>query len=269
MCSGTEELLGHNNEYGVITNNSEEELYFGVHDMLNQCDRIKHYREKAEQRGKQFCTADTLKKIELFLMISLNVRRVISDVYYYYLKFNKLRLSMPEIKLSRIEKRIRGVIQHYNERKYWEYREKIIAYDGGVLSRIICEIKLLYIKRCDAYNNASLGTHLGFGAAFKSIPHLPHGLYGIIVSHNAVIGANVTIYHQVTIGQGRGGAPIIGDHVFIGAGAKIIGNVRIGNNVRIGANCVVVKDVPDNATVVLEEPRIICREYGIDTSKSH
>lgn len=54
----------------------------------------------------------------------------------------------------------------------------------------------------------------------------------------------------VTIGgDGYGNAPQIGDNCFIGAGATIIGNIRIGDNVTIGANAVVVKDIPDNATV--------------------
>lgn len=53
---------------------------------------------------------------------------------------------------------------------------------------------------------------------------------------------------------------MIGDNVYIGAGAKIIGNVRIGDNVRIGANCVCAEDIPDNATVVLPKPRIIVHD---------
>lgn len=117
---------------------------------------------------------------------------------------------------------------------------------------------LLYrIKRADAFNNASLGTHLGYGARFKDVPSFPHGLYGIIVSHNAIIGANCTIFHQVTIGEGKGGAPTIGDNCMIGAGAKIIGGITIGNNVKIGAGCVVVDDVPDGATVVMQKAVII------------
>lgn len=91
-------------------------------------------------------------------------------------------------------------------------------------------------------------------------PNLPHGLNGIIVSHNAVIGANCTIFHQVTIGEGKGGAPTIGDNVLIGAGAKIIGNVHIGNNVKIGAGCIVACDVPDGATVVMGHPRILVKK---------
>ena len=116
---------------------------------------------------------------------------------------------------------------------------------------------MFYIKRCDAFNNATLGTHIGFGAQFSSVPILPHGLYGIIVSHNAVIGKNCVIFHQVTIGEGKGGAPTIGDNVFIGAGAKIIGNIKIGSNVTIGAGAVVVEDIPNGATVVCQKPRVI------------
>lgn len=48
-----------------------------------------------------------------------------------------------------------------------------------------------------------------------------------------------------------------GKNVYIGAGAKIIGNVSVGNNVRIGANCVVVEDIPDNCTVVMSKPKIV------------
>ena len=63
----------------------------------------------------------------------------------------------------------------------------------------------------------------------------------------------MTIYHQVTIGQGKDGAHKIG------AGAIIIGNVVIGNRVKIGAGCVVTDSIPDGATVVMEKPRIILK----------
>lgn len=53
---------------------------------------------------------------------------------------------------------------------------------------------------------------------------------------------------------------ILGKNVYIGAGAKIIGNVKVGDNVRVGANCVVVEDVPDNCTIVMNKPRIIKHE---------
>ena len=85
------------------------------------------------------------------------------------------------------------------------------------------------------------------------------GLYishfsGIIVNHSTIIGENCTVCQGVTIGySNRGknkGTPIIGDNVYIGPGAKVFGGINIGNNVAIGANCVVTKDIPDNAVVV-------------------
>lgn len=80
-----------------------------------------------------------------------------------------------------------------------------------------------------------------------------------MISHNAVIGANCTIFHQATIGEGKGGAPVIGDNVLIGAGAKIIGNVRIGSNSKIGVNAVVVHDVPENSIVTTPEGVAVVR----------
>lgn len=169
---------------------------------------------------------------------------------------------MPEIKISKIEKLLRSIVQHYNHTKYWKYREIVINSKKG--NFLTDNLRLLYIKRQDAFNNASMGTHRNYGAYFATVPNLPHGLNGIIISHNAVIGKNATIFHQVTIGEGKNGAPIIGNNVLIGAGAKIIGNVKIGNNVRIGAGCVVSCDIPDNCTVVLEKPRIIFKEGNYD-----
>lgn len=83
----------------------------------------------------------------------------------------------------------------------------------------------------------------------------------IVVNGMAKIGQNVNISQGVTIGQSnrgdRRGVPTIGSRVYIGPGAKIIGNIQIGNNVAIGANAVVTKDVPDNAVVAGIPARII------------
>lgn len=77
---------------------------------------------------------------------------------------------------------------------------------------------------------------------------------GIVVNGKSVIGRNCNISQGVTIGQAnrgrRRGVPTIGDGVYIGPGAKIVGAVTIGSNVAVGANCVVTSDVPDNAVVV-------------------
>lgn len=164
---------------------------------------------------------------------------------------------MSDLKLSSVERFFRSVVQHYNHKKYWRYRAVVVdSTKGSLLGDML---RLHYIKRADAFNNASMGTHRNFGATFASVPNLPHGLNGIIVSHNAVIGENATIFHQVTIGEGRNGAPVIGKNVLIGAGAKVIGGIRIGDNVRIGAGCTVMQDIPDNTTVIPAEPQLIHR----------
>ena len=81
-----------------------------------------------------------------------------------------------------------------------------------------------------------------------SIPH-PNG---IVIHSRAQIGANCLIFHQVTIGsrEGEEMLPVIGGDVNIGAGAKILGNVRIGDHANIGANAVVLKDVPAGKTAI-------------------
>lgn len=79
---------------------------------------------------------------------------------------------------------------------------------------------------------------------------LPHA-NGIVIHPEALIGPNCLIFQQVTIGtRGLGGAPQIGGHVDIGAGAKILGPVKIGCHVTIGANAVVLVDVPDYCMAV-------------------
>ena len=79
---------------------------------------------------------------------------------------------------------------------------------------------------------------------------LPHP-QGIVINRDAVIGPNALIFHQVTIGSNGKGVPVIGGHVDIGAGARIIGPVRVGDHAKIGANAVVTRDVPAGAVVVM------------------
>lgn len=79
------------------------------------------------------------------------------------------------------------------------------------------------------------------------IPH-PNG---IVVHSEAKIGANCLIFQQVTIGSKAGSKPpIIGGHVDIGAGAKVLGDINIGNHAKIGANAVVLIDVPEGRSAV-------------------
>lgn len=86
----------------------------------------------------------------------------------------------------------------------------------------------------------------------KSI-YFPHGGKGVVIHPNAIIGDNVKIYHQVTIGSGGMGnnnAPKIGNNVMIGTGAKVLGDITIGSNSKIGANAVLLSSIPDNSTAI-------------------
>ncbi|MCH2163591.1 MAG: serine acetyltransferase [Marinovum sp.] len=81
---------------------------------------------------------------------------------------------------------------------------------------------------------------------------LPHPT-GIIVHPDAKIGVNAMLFHQVTLA----GSVVLGGHVDVGAGAKIIGPVTVGHDVRIGANTVVTRDIPSGKTVAGIPARVI------------
>lgn len=93
---------------------------------------------------------------------------------------------------------------------------------------------------------------------------IDHGA-GVVIGETAIIGDDVLIYQQVTLG-GTGSAhtkrhPTIGNNVIIGAGAKVLGNITIGDNVRIGAGSVVINDVPANSTVVGIPGRVVHQTF--------
>lgn len=99
-----------------------------------------------------------------------------------------------------------------------------------------------------------IGTDIG--------PGLYIGHFGcIVINGKARIGKNCNLSQGVTIGQinrgSRQGVPVIGDAVYIAPGAKVVGNIRVGNHVAIGANAVVIDDVPDFAACVGIPARII------------
>lgn len=89
------------------------------------------------------------------------------------------------------------------------------------------------------------------GLALPKSVFLPHPM-GIVIHSRVRLGEDVVIGHQVTIGGNdfRVDPPQIEDGVYIGAGAKILGNVRIGRGATVGANAVVTRDVPDGMVVV-------------------
>ena len=79
---------------------------------------------------------------------------------------------------------IRSFTQHYDHNKYWSMRNKLTSGKGTKLHRMLW---LYRIKRMDAFNCASLGTHLEKSANFESVPNFPHGLYGIDVPDNSTV----------------------------------------------------------------------------------
>jgi serine O-acetyltransferase len=85
---------------------------------------------------------------------------------------------------------------------------------------------------------------------------LPHP-NGIVIHPEAEVGPNCLLFQQVTLGVGERGAPKLGGHVDVGAGAKVLGPVTIGCHARIGANAVVLINVPDGATAVGVPARVI------------
>lgn len=99
---------------------------------------------------------------------------------------------------------------------------------------------------------------LGAGCKFGHGLVLMHPV-GIIINSKVIGGENIIIQSGVVIGDEKGVAPKLGSNIFIGAGAKIIGNVTVGNNVKIGANAVVVKDIPDDVTVVGIPAKIVTK----------
>ncbi|HEX4608908.1 MAG TPA: serine O-acetyltransferase [Urbifossiella sp.] len=105
-------------------------------------------------------------------------------------------------------------------------------------------------------NTCLCGCVIGRGAEFGPGFVLVHSL-GVVINGSVRGGAGVKIEHQVTIGAEKRQSPVLGDGVFVGAGAKVIGPVRIGDGARVGANAVVVHDVPAHATVVGIPARVV------------
>ena len=139
-----------------------------------------------------------------------------------------------------------------------------------LIARIISQT-LRFFTGIEIHPGAKIGRNL----------FIDHGM-GVVIGETTEIGDNVTIYHAVTLGGSSPSIdterqrhekrhPTIGDGVVIGSGAQIIGPVKIGKSSRIAANAVVVKDVPENATMVGIPARAVklenkgnFRPYGVD-----
>lgn len=111
------------------------------------------------------------------------------------------------------------------------------------------------------FNQFLTGVEIGPGAEIGPGLRISHG-NGIVIGGYARIGRNALLLHQVTVGAPSPGRvermPVIGDDVFIGAGAKVIGGITVGDGVFIGVNAIVAEDIPSYS-------RVLCRT-GIEVS---
>ncbi len=120
--------------------------------------------------------------------------------------------------------------------------------NGGPLRRLRSALCVLRHRFWSAVSGAEIDLSCNIGGGLL-IPH-PNG---IVIHPDSRVGVNCLIFQQVTLA----GGPQLGNHVDIGAGAKVLGNLSIGNNVRIGANAVVTRDVADGLTVAGIPARVI------------
>ena len=110
------------------------------------------------------------------------------------------------------------------------------------------------------WNKLCNGCVIGSGAQFDPGLVIMHPV-GIVINGGVRGGRNIVIESGVVIGAARSGlpvnVPVLGNDIFIGTGAKILGDVKVGNYAKIGANAVVIRDVPDGATVVGIPARVV------------
>ena len=126
----------------------------------------------------------------------------------------------------------------------WAHRISHYFYvrDYIVLARLVSHIAR-FLTGIEIHPGATIGRRF----------FIDHGM-GVVIGETAIIGDDVLIYHQVTLGGRARGRfkrhPTIGNRVLIGAGAKVIGDITVGDDAKIGANALVVKDVAPGAVVV-------------------
>ena len=158
--------------------------------------------------------------------------------------------------------------------------EVILLYQGlhaifyHRIAHFFYTIKLELLARLiSQFSRSVTGIEIHPGAQIGRGLFIDHGM-GVVIGETTVIGDNVTLYQGVTLGgtgkQKTKRHPTLGDNVVVGTGAKILGNITLGNNSYIGANAVVVKDVPVNSTIV-GVPGRITKQDGkkIDISLDH
>jgi serine O-acetyltransferase len=138
---------------------------------------------------------------------------------------------------------------------HWLYKKGL-----RFIPRFISAIGL-FLTTIDIHPAATLGRRV----------FIDHGV-GVVIGETAILGNDVIVYQQVTLGgvsTSKGKRhPTLGNGVVIGAGAKVLGNITIGENSKVGANSVVVKDVPADSTAIGIPARVLKRGFD-KTPLSH
>jgi len=138
-------------------------------------------------------------------------------------------------------------------RKFWDPSRKLLRSirkyqainKNSIFGKLLSKYWVLKHRFWSVVTGAEIDLSCQIGGGLL-IPH-PNG---IVIHPKAILGVNCLIFQQVTLGGGDGKPPLIGGHVDIGAGAKVLGTIVVGEHAKIGANAVVVKNVEAGTTVV-------------------
>ncbi len=146
---------------------------------------------------------------------------------------------------------VQAIIMHRFLHWWWLHSERLF----------LIKAPIRFITRLIAYiSRAITGIEIHPAAQIGSQFFIDHGM-GVVIGETAVVGDNVTLYQGVTLGgtsiKKEKRHPTLGSNIVVGAGAKILGNITVGNYVQIGANSVVVRDIPPYSTVVGIPGRIV------------
>ena len=144
-----------------------------------------------------------------------------------------------------------AILLHRLAHKFYGWRMRFVA-------RLLSQI-----------GRALTGIEIHPGAKIGRWFFIDHGM-GVVIGETAEVGDDVLLYQGVTLG-GTGKEkgkrhPTLGNHVVVGTGAKVLGNIRIGDHVKIGAGSVVIRSVPDHSTVVGVPGRVV-RTRGVEVDE--
>lgn len=195
----------------------------------------------------------------LWILLTLIILKILLISLFFYKEIRAARVKDPAAK---------------------SFLEVLLLYQGlhalifHRIAHFFYKIRLFFIARMISQLSRHLtGIEIHPGAQIGKDFFIDHGM-GVVIGETAIVGDNVLLYQGVTLGgtgieKGKR-HPTIGNNVVIGTGAKVLGNITVGDNSYIGANAVVIKDVPPNSTVV-GVPGRVTKQDGkkIDISLDH